>query len=423
MIKLFYISLIFSSFLFAQVEQSGNDVSGFSRNFDIDVVNHPTDSSTKTRVDVFIRIPYSNIQFIRDQNHFTGKYTVTVTFSDENKQNVILEKFWNEKIEAKEFSEAISNKNFNYSYRSFELDPQKYFMRCEVYDKDSKKSSVFQSVITVRKFDSPVNISDLIFITDKIPKQDGFQYIPLVSNKITNNDSLLSFVYEIYSDKNRPVNIEYSILDGNSTVLSTEIKDTELKKGANNIDDQLKFSKIILGAHTLKVVVRDLDWEVLATLAKPFVSGIYGFPSSIVDLDKAIEQMTYIASGSIIDEINEGKSFEEKLYRYKSFWKSKDPSKGSEENELLTEYYRRIEYANANFKNYIEGWRTDMGMIYIVLGPPNYVERHPFDIDSKPYEVWDYYDINKRFVFVDHTGFGDYRLLNQQYGDWYRYRP
>lgn len=62
-----------------------------------------------------------------------------------------------------------------------------------------------------------------------------------------------------------------------------------------------------------------------------------------------------------------------------------------------------------------------MGMVYVTLGSPNNVERHPFEYDSKPYEVWDYYDINRRFVFVDQTGFGDYRLVTPFFGE-YRYR-
>ena len=61
-----------------------------------------------------------------------------------------------------------------------------------------------------------------------------------------------------------------------------------------------------------------------------------------------------------------------------------------------------------------------MGMIYIVLGPPDNVDRHPFEYDSKPYEIWYYYDINRSFYFLDETGFGDYRLLNRNY-DWFRY--
>jgi hypothetical protein len=50
-------------------------------------------------------------------------------------------------------------------------------------------------------------------------------------------------------------------------------------------------------------------------------------------------------------------------------------------------------------------------MVFIMLGPPSSVDRHPFEVDSKPYETWSYFDLNYRYVFVDDTGFGDFRLV------------
>ena len=89
----------------------------------------------------------------------------------------------------------------------------------------------------------------------------------------------------------------------------------------------------------------------------------------------------------------------------------------------MLEYYRRIDYSDRNFGAYKrDGWKTDMGMVYVSLGSPDYIDRHPFAVDSKPYEVWDYYNLNRQFVFVDQTGFGDYRLLNRDYRDFNRYR-
>ncbi|MDP3581631.1 MAG: GWxTD domain-containing protein, partial [Ignavibacteria bacterium] len=64
----------------------------------------------------------------------------------------------------------------------------------------------------------------------------------------------------------------------------------------------------------------------------------------------------------------------------------------------------------------------DMGMIYITFGPPSNVERHPLDSDAKPYEIWDYYEINRSFTFVDETGFGNYRLINPDFSRWPGYR-
>jgi hypothetical protein len=76
----------------------------------------------------------------------------------------------------------------------------------------------------------------------------------------------------------------------------------------------------------------------------------------------------------------------------------------------MDEYYLRVEYANENFSTNRDGWETDRGRIYVLYGEPTDIERHPFEINSKPYEVWYYDHLNRRFVFVDYTGFGDYEL-------------
>jgi GWxTD domain-containing protein len=36
----------------------------------------------------------------------------------------------------------------------------------------------------------------------------------------------------------------------------------------------------------------------------------------------------------------------------------------------VDEYFKRVEYANERFTSTIEGWRTPMGMIYIICGEP-----------------------------------------------------
>ena len=59
----------------------------------------------------------------------------------------------------------------------------------------------------------------------------------------------------------------------------------------------------------------------------------------------------------------------------------------------------------------IMGIKAKIRMVFILFGPPSDIERHPFDIHTKPYEVWYYYQINRTFVFVDESGFGEYRLV------------
>jgi hypothetical protein len=76
----------------------------------------------------------------------------------------------------------------------------------------------------------------------------------------------------------------------------------------------------------------------------------------------------------------------------------------------MNEYYYRVHVANQRFSGHREGWRSDRGMIYILYGEPDAVEEYNFEINSKPYMIWLYYSVNRRFVFIDNTGFGDYQL-------------
>lgn len=69
----------------------------------------------------------------------------------------------------------------------------------------------------------------------------------------------------------------------------------------------------------------------------------------IQDIDKAIEQLEYIATWEEISKMREAKTADEKIRLFNEFWKKYDPSPGTEENELQTEYYSRIEYANQKF--------------------------------------------------------------------------
>lgn len=85
---------------------------------------------------------------------------------------------------------------------------------------------------------------------------------------------------------------------------------------------------------------------------------------------------------------------------------------------LIRNYFRRVELANVYFTSYKEGWKTDRGMMYLVFGMPDEVNR------NGQYEVWTYKQMNAKFTFFK-TGSvydPDYYVLerNKRYADtWY----
>ena len=123
------------------------------------------------------------------------------------------------------------------------------------------------------------------------------------------------------------------------------------------------------------------------------------------------------------------------------FWKRRDPTPETEENENKEVYFERIEESNRLFRSGGRpGWLQDRGRIYILFGPPNERQTNPmggWNIDpyedareqtssrqiamgQKPSEVWVYYNLLSsmrnphvvRIVFVDTYGTGDYQLIS-----------
>ncbi len=90
------------------------------------------------------------------------------------------------------------------------------------------------------------------------------------------------------------------------------------------------------------------------------------------------------------------------------FWRHREPG-------LREEYLARVAYANANYRVLSrDGFRTDRGRVHIMYGPPDDVERHPNETETRPYEIWSYNNIQGGviFVFVLRNTAGDYELVH-----------
>lgn len=90
--------------------------------------------------------------------------------------------------------------------------------------------------------------------------------------------------------------------------------------------------------------------------------------------------------------------------------------------ELIRTYYNRVQDANRYFTSYLEGWKSDRGLIYIIYGPPTAVYR------TNNSESWVFGEENNirslHFTFVKVINpftENDYSLIrNENYKDsWY----
>jgi GWxTD domain-containing protein len=124
-----------------------------------------------------------------------------------------------------------------------------------------------------------------------------------------------------------------------------------------------------------------------------------------------LDVLLYIATDAAVNELRNAAP-DERAARWAEFWKPRDPTPGTEENEFKDEFFRRMRHADREFSGAGPGWRTDRGRIYILNGEPDSIERDPMPSGGFPVEVWIYDSLGLRFVFVDRTGFGDFRLVS-----------
>jgi GWxTD domain-containing protein len=84
-----------------------------------------------------------------------------------------------------------------------------------------------------------------------------------------------------------------------------------------------------------------------------------------------IEPLRYLTTRREYEEL---RSASDKKKAVDDFWLklSGNPDRG---RQLIRKYYSRVEEANRLFTSYLEGWKSDRGLIYIIFGQPNFVYR------------------------------------------------
>ena len=133
------------------------------------------------------------------------------------------------------------------------------------------------------------------------------------------------------------------------------------------------------------------------------------------------EEVVYIISPVEKEVFEKLQTDRERELFIQSFWKQRDPSPGTDENEFKTEHYRRLNHANYYYgrQSPLPGWKTDRGRIYIILGEPNDIQRFESGQETYPAEIWFYQDKAEaglppgfNIVFLKKHGSGDYQLYS-----------
>ena len=408
--------LALTSLSFGQVEFSKTPRQAQTAFF-FDAITFISDIPGKSRLDVYVQIPFEELHFVKVADEYIAGYEVSTQILDRDQQ-VVDQRSSSKEERVKDFNQTTADRASSFSHQSIDLTPGHYEIDVEVVETETQKRTRQRKSILVSDFSrDSLGFSDIMLVNRLTKIGDKTGVIPNVSGSFSRQTDGFYLYFEAY---------HISTVD--SLLLTCHIfgpnklqvwqKEQAEPPSDTKLQIFVKVDSTTFDAGNYLVVVEGFNARLgssaglKTTTSRTFTIRWSDIPPTITDIDKAIEEMRYIAKVSELDHIREGKTIDDRRRLFLEFWGRRDPDPTTVRNELMEEYYRRVEFANKTFTRYMEGWRSDMGMVYIRLGPPENIERHPFEMSSKPYEIWYYYQLDRQVVFIDFSGFGDYRIQN-----------
>ena len=405
-----FIGIIFSQRQPSNTGMSGNPLKGnnFIRQYQLSVYTVASESSDSIRVLSYLSIPNHVLQFVKSSKGFKASYEATISIK-RKKGDLVGRKNWSNDLITKTYLESTSKEIFNIHFNEFRVPlGEDYIISAELLDRDSNSSGIISKNLKLKKHSKDLSLYSPFFL-DYLNGDWGLidNEIPLFRN-ILGEQLVRTTVFVSGKVSPGPYEID---------VIVTNPKKQQLwEKTFQSVAQNNYFEKrIIIPDEISQQGLRSKVDIILKQNGKQKKESVIlsisrlGISSSVGNISQAIQNMRYILDDDEWKNLSKAKSDEQERL-FIEYWLSRDPTPETKENELMDEYFSRINYSNVNFKTYTDGWKSDMGMIYVLFGPPDDLEVYNDPLSRMYQQRWHYYRINKFFDFVDENGFGDYKL-------------
>ena len=300
--------------------------------------------------------------------------------------------------------EVISDDSGNYmnqevfSYdRDLDVRPGAYKIEVSVTDNSSGRTVVRETETLIPDPENPITNLTSIRLSGKI-NQLRPNFTPITTYDVPSRIDSLKFQFQVTNnDVEDPLTINATLIkyDSDSTaarrlsynnystssiqyrgidVRNPEEIDSNVRilEQAGSVLIEFKYALLNRGNYRFEVeTVNQAGDEIYR--ARDFAIKGRNYPSVASSREMA-EPLIYLMDERRHEEmmkIQDPDSLKEAVDR---FWLSNVGSQ-SRARSVINLYYERVEQANKQFSNFKEGWKTDMGMIYILFGPPWYVDR------------------------------------------------
>ncbi len=348
--------------------------------------------SAGQRLDVYVSVKESRLKYEKVGNAYRATYTTNVRLRKDDAPAISREM---QRVVWKPAYPTSSDSSYDAFLVSFRVTPGDYSTEMSVTDGVSGEKAMRKERKEIPDLSGKdIYLSDILLlarygtlgegrkITPFILSNAGLlpdtlKFFTVLYSKGPSRDSVFFNVYQLESHERLPSGFGGSILSSRSVTFDPcrSSVDTlpvysypipaEVRSGFTFIFGGVP--KPHSGNYLLEVVSQDRDGNRSSSVLPFRIRGRY-FPDVTDDLPQMVNSLRYIASSGELTKISAVKTDSAVKVNLLKFW---DQYGG---HAKMAEYYRRVSEANRLFSTCLDGWRTPMGMFYVVCGPPDYVE-------------------------------------------------
>ncbi len=408
--------------------------------------------SASIYVEVYYSFDVSKLTFVRSGNEWGSEVIMDISFKRSANDSIVGHNRWRIPFTTDD-STLLSTSRLYVDLQGFMLKPDIYRMylvgASRTFPAQRDSFSVALDLKAVDRNQIAVSDIELCSSITSVGKDSVSRFIKNTYEAKPNptrifglGEPVIFYYLEVYNLlKNASPYYYTRVSVANSVGTEVLTRDrTKSRVNESNVEvGTLKVTTLRTGSYTFKFTVTDSVDNTSYTNSKKFFvynpslpidSLTTGTQGSVLaseyatmtepELDLQIAEVRYLATKEENVRFKSVTGLDAKRKLLFEFWNRRDDNPSTPDNPMKTEYLKRVDYSNEHFKNsFREGWKTDRGRVFIVYGPPDEVERHADESDTKPYEIWTYNAIQGGviFVFGDRSGFSDYVLLHSTHRD------
>ena len=361
----------------------------------------------RTLVVIAFSFPNRSLTFTRDGEQYRAAYDVS--YDVRAGPSTIQHRSARSEVRVGSFRETTRSEESVIAQQVLTLPPGSYTLEISTRDANTPRAGRAVAPLVVPRFDN--NSAVTIVPVYQVERRSTRTATPqLVANPrstvVFGRDSLLQLYLEAYG-RDEPRAMSVQVDAGSGGVLYTDSVTFPREGDVRSAVVRLPVYRIGFGVlfvtlmpHGPGTVVR------LPVVVRP------GDELAVASFEDIVQYLRFFTSADKLRAIRDTTAAV-RSSAWTAMLQETDPAPATPENEALRDYLRRVQTANAQYReDEIPGWLTDRGKVYSAFGEPDQVSI-PSGGDNAGRgmtQVWDYREKRFQFVFVDQSGLGQWRM-------------